>query len=599
MLREPTGAERRPVGPDRRTTTARCGSCDAGGERGPVNFQLPIQYGAFTLDDGFEPGFDAVWPIAGVGDMQGGMCRVRMPVGAAESLHRDRRRRTSCAATGCPQDLVGDLLFAEPVGRLIRRAKIVKTEGLTQLRNAYPGSEFILSTDPLFRPVNMQTAPDGTVYIADMYHGIIQEAQWTRARLVSAREDRAVSAGQDHRTTGASGGCDSTAPEFPARPPAGGSAIPGAAGGAGDRSPTRTQPRMFERDAGAARRAPDARQRLVARHRAAAAGPEAGQVGRAGAADDGARRSDNLLARFHALWTLEGLGALDAALVREQMKDPNPRMRVQAIRASETLYKAGDKSFAEDYRAPRRMPTPTWRIQALLTLNVLKVADAPAIVQRGHGGNKARGVQEIGKVPADAAGAAATADAVGLPPSSSRSAPARRDDLHRALFQLPRRGRPRRADGRRAGRHDDGPAARRIAARAGAPRLRHQGAAERADRAAGRQDVHAGHGADGGRRTSGSRRSPRTSATASATPATFVSAADVARVRAATTAARWPGPRRSSKRRCPSCSGATRMEGDGQSQRRGRARRADDLTVGPRASRRRPACGCRSSCPQP
>ena len=26
----------------------------------------------------------------------------------------------------------------------------------------------------------MTTAPDGTIYIADMYHGIIQEANWTR-----------------------------------------------------------------------------------------------------------------------------------------------------------------------------------------------------------------------------------------------------------------------------------------------------------------------------------------------------------------------------------------------------------------------------------
>ena len=33
------------------------------------------------------------------------------------------------------------------------------------------------------------------------------------------------------------------------------------------------------------------------------------------------------------------------------MKDANPRMRMQAIRASETLYKAGDKSLADDYRA--------------------------------------------------------------------------------------------------------------------------------------------------------------------------------------------------------------------------------------------------------
>ena len=46
---------------------------------------------------------------------------------------------------------------------------------------------------------------------------------------------------------------------------------------------------------------------------------EAGQVGRAGAAADGARRRTTLVARFHALWTLEGLGALDAA--------PGPRRR--------------------------------------------------------------------------------------------------------------------------------------------------------------------------------------------------------------------------------------------------------------------------------
>ena len=62
------------------------------------------------------------------------------------------------------------------------------------------------------------------------------------------------------------------------------------------------------------------------------------------------RTSPNLLARFHALWTLEGLGALSATLVRQQMEDPEPRMRIQAIRASETLYKAGERSLADDYR---------------------------------------------------------------------------------------------------------------------------------------------------------------------------------------------------------------------------------------------------------
>ncbi len=63
------------------------------------------------------------------------------------------------------------------------------------------------------------------------------------------------------------------------------------------------------------------------------------------------RTSKNPLARFHALWTLEGLGALTAALTREVLRDADPRMRIQALRASETLYKAGDRSFDSEYRA--------------------------------------------------------------------------------------------------------------------------------------------------------------------------------------------------------------------------------------------------------
>ena len=91
-------------------------------------------------------------------------------------------------------------------------------------------------------------------------------------------------------------------------------------------------------------------ERLVARHRAAAARPQAGQVGRARAQAAGASRRTSSR-RIHALWTLEGLGAADAALVRALMKDRDPQIRTQAIRVSETLYKGGDRSFAADYTA--------------------------------------------------------------------------------------------------------------------------------------------------------------------------------------------------------------------------------------------------------
>src|SRR6185503_13609302 len=104
--------------------------------------------------------------------------------------------------TALPADMKGNLLFTEPVGRLIRRAAIDNIEGLTQLRNVYPGAEFMTSTDQLFRPVNISNAPDGTVYIADMYHGIIQELQWSgpgsylRAKIEQYQLDKAASHGR-------------------------------------------------------------------------------------------------------------------------------------------------------------------------------------------------------------------------------------------------------------------------------------------------------------------------------------------------------------------------------------------------------------------
>ena len=109
------------------------------------------------------------------------------------------------------------------------------------------------------------------------------------------------------------------------------------------------------------------------------------------------RSSPNVLARFHALWSLEGLGALDAALVREQLKDADPRMRIQAIRASETLYKAGDKSFAADYRALTKDADADVAIQAMLTSSLFEVPELDAAIQAAQAASKARGVQEIGR----------------------------------------------------------------------------------------------------------------------------------------------------------------------------------------------------------
>jgi mono/diheme cytochrome c family protein len=110
------------------------------------------------------------------------------------------------------------------------------------------------------------------------------------------------------------------------------------------------------------------------------------------------RTSDDLVARFHALWTLEGLGALDATTVRELMKNEQPRMRVQAIRVSETLYKSGNRSFADDYRAMTKDRDPDVALQAMLTSHLFRLPNIEALIKETQESADAKGVQEIGRL---------------------------------------------------------------------------------------------------------------------------------------------------------------------------------------------------------
>jgi hypothetical protein len=88
--------------------------------------------------------------------------------------------------------------FYGEVGRIVRRLRPVKIEDSRGCRTC-PRGEFIRSLDPLFRPVSNVTAPDGTIYIADMYRGIIEGAQWAkegtylRAKIKQNGLDKVVS----------------------------------------------------------------------------------------------------------------------------------------------------------------------------------------------------------------------------------------------------------------------------------------------------------------------------------------------------------------------------------------------------------------------
>ena len=126
---------------------------DAGGERGPMNFQVPDSVRIVQLPRRARSRASRTSGRSrALGDMEGGMLPRPDARWRAESLHGDQRPGHRARARGMPADLQGDLLICEPVGRLIRRAKVVKTDGLTscgtRIRGRSSSSAAIRSSGP-------------------------------------------------------------------------------------------------------------------------------------------------------------------------------------------------------------------------------------------------------------------------------------------------------------------------------------------------------------------------------------------------------------------------------------------------------------------
>jgi mono/diheme cytochrome c family protein/glucose/arabinose dehydrogenase len=376
VVKEPTGSNRGEWG----VTQDDDGKMwfESGAPGVPVSFQFPIVYGNFTVPDELEPDFRIPWgaPVR-VADMQGGLNATRMPDGSLKSvtgsagndIYRGHR---------LPKDLVGEYIYGEPVGRIVRRIHPEKTDGLTYLKNAYPNNEFIKSLDPLFRPVDVTTAPDGTLYITDMYHGIIQVGNFAgpgtylRARVQQYDLDKVIHKGRIWRLV-----YDGVDPDNTDRLRRD-TTVP--------RMNTETPAQLVRHLAHPNGWWRDTAQQLLVLKQDKSVVPALRLM---------VRSSKSLLARFHAMWTLEGLGALEPAMVRQLMEDAEPRMRIQAIRASETLFKAGDRSFAADYARLARDPSVDVVIQSMLTMNRWKAPDAAAIIKSTMESNPARGVQIV------------------------------------------------------------------------------------------------------------------------------------------------------------------------------------------------------------
>ena len=331
----------------------------AGGEIPAHGFQINPAYGTLEFADQYSAEFAEVWPTVATPDVQGGLKRLRadgtlnhFSWACGQSIFRGDR---------LPRDLVGDYLVCEPVGRIVRRAKVIHSAGKTVLKNALHQREFIASSDPNFRPVNTATGPDGNLYVVDMHRGIIQQGNWTKPG--SFLRQRIDSLGLANNT--GHGRIYRLVHQDYQRGP---------------------QPDMLaesSRQLLAHLDHPNGWWRDNAQKQLIARGDKSvvSALKQIAAGKPVSSGKPGHLARIHALWTLEGLEAIDKAVLLTALADEHPQVRKTAVWISEPLLKQNDEQLITRVSALKEDASDDVRVQLLLSLSTSKSARAKATVE--------------------------------------------------------------------------------------------------------------------------------------------------------------------------------------------------------------------------
>jgi putative membrane-bound dehydrogenase-like protein len=209
-----------------------------------------------------------------------------------------------------PGKYQGNLFTGDVSGNLIHR-DILTPDGVTFIASRAPEDrerEFLAATDPWFRPCNFANAPDGNLYVMDIYREFIETPESIPATLkkmmnlwngdTTGRIYRLVPKNASHKRSLKSNLGSATIPELV---------------------------KNLENSNGWHR---DTAHRLLIERQDATAVPFLKEL---------LQRSQFPPARIHALWVLESLSAVDAPTAIKALRDPHPRVREHAVRVAEAL----------------------------------------------------------------------------------------------------------------------------------------------------------------------------------------------------------------------------------------------------------------------
>ena len=261
------------------------------------------------VGDAFTPGFIDPMPANRIGTNAVYSSRINPGVNRAyrEGTLDDTGKLVNATAASGPTFYRGDnfpkefqnyVFTGETSANLVKAIEIQGFENFEHTgRHPYGEKEFLTSTDERFRPVNMFTAPDGSLFIADMYHGLIQHKAYVTTYLRKQYKSRSLDkhnndAGRIYRVRWTDTPLNKI-PKLEGLPPT-------------ELTPYLAHPNGFWRDTA---------QRLLV---------ELGDTSIAPLLAEIAGDVSVPLGQIHALWTLEGLNKVDGSTIRSALRSNEP-----------------------------------------------------------------------------------------------------------------------------------------------------------------------------------------------------------------------------------------------------------------------------------
>ncbi|MGE0126564.1 MAG: PVC-type heme-binding CxxCH protein [Blastocatellales bacterium] len=205
-----------------------------------------------------------------------------------------------------PEEYVNNVFTGDVAGNLVHR-DIIAPDGVTfSAKRSKDGVEFLASTDVWFRPCNFANAPDGNLYMMDVYRMFIETPE-------SIPEE--IKKGMDFYAGDTMGRIYRIASNNPRKqrdlkPRLGSASV-------------EELVKNLENTNGWHR---TTAQRLIVERQDKSAIPFLKQL---------FEQSQSPVGRIHALWTLDGLSAMGEPIVQKALKDQHPRVREHAVRIAE------------------------------------------------------------------------------------------------------------------------------------------------------------------------------------------------------------------------------------------------------------------------